>query len=150
MASSFFNTWLFSIARTVIVIIIVALLLRMDLRIYRRISTYKSFSATEQRILIYQLLAVSLWMMLSFGILLYVAWFGSSPEILDTGVGKISLVIIGWIVFGFVGLTSIVARVTFITDRRGRWHPVKGRAAVIGGIIVLGVLVYGTWDFFST
>jgi hypothetical protein len=116
-------------------------------RLYRRIQALKTFTNSQRRVLIYQLLAISLWTTAAIGLSFYTAWSGFNLDRWFRPPGNIIIAVLNWITLGFVAVTSIVPGVSIVPTLRN-WmltEPARGRTSIIIGIVILGLLAYGTW-----
>jgi hypothetical protein len=122
------------------------------LKIYRRIPLLESFTAFEKRILAYQLYAISFLTTLGSGYMIYIAWFGFDMENLSilNGTNYIVLMVINWVVLGFVAITSLVPGVSVVNSIRswGLSTPAKGTKSYFIGALILVLLIYSSWNIF--
>ena len=140
----------FSMSGTVAGLVAVGFITFQYLRIYRRIPSLESFTASEKNVLSLQLLAMLLWTIVGSGIFFYVLWFDNKMETLFKGPINIVIAISNWTFFGFIALTSFFPGVSILSSIRS-WNlhdPVKGRASFLWGIAILALLLYWTWKVF--
>ena len=130
---------------TIMGLIIAGVAFNFYLSIYRKIPSLISFTIFEKRILVYQLLAVSLLTIEGLGIFFYTAWFGFEAEIFDKGSGIVIPAVLNWLLFGFIAVTSFVPGVSAISFVRSWREPSKGQESFINGILILALLVFWTW-----
>jgi hypothetical protein len=135
---------------TVVGLIGVGFLFKSFLRIYRRIPLLESFTSSEKRILIFQLLAMSLWVIFALGFFIYNLWSGFKFVIFTESPGNIVIAFMNWVFLGFVAATSLFPGVSVVSSTSNwLWRdPVKGRDSLFIGISMLALLFYWTWKIF--
>src|SRR5574337_672647 len=116
-------------------------------RSYRRIPSLEAFTTSQRRVLTYQILAISLWTTSALGYLFYMLWSGPNWDLLSRPPSNIIITVLNWCFLGFAAVTSIVAGVSILPGLRSwTWiKPARGRDSIITGIVILGLLAYGTW-----
>ncbi len=97
-------------------------------RVWQRIRTNTAFSADDKTVLGFQLVCVA--------ILLMEALLGWLMPLKGTLVGFV----IGLPFVVFIGLTSIIYRVSIFVPR-GEQQPAQGGRAIVMGVIVMGVIL---------
>jgi len=140
----------FSLFGTVAGSAVAGFIAMLYLRIYRRIPSFVSFTASEKNVLSFQLLAMSLWTIVGLGIFFYGLWFDNAMEALFKSPFNIIIAISNWMFFGFIAVTSFFPGVSILSSIRS-WNlhdPVKGRDSYLWGIAILALLFYWTWKVF--
>ena len=122
----------------------------MYLRLYRRIPRLESFTNKEKQILVFQLLALSLWTIGALVLLFSTVWSGFSFEMLAQGPGNRIIALMNWVLLGFVAGTSFFPGVSIVSSLRSLsvQDPAKGRESFMIGILILALLSYWTWQVF--
>ena len=144
------NDFVFSLGGTVAGLIAGGIIATVYLRLYRQIPSLKSFTALQKRVLVYQLLAMSLWTIAGLGIFFYTLWYGFRIETLFESPMNIVIAILNWVFFGFIGITSFFPGVSIIGATRS-WNlrePSRGQESFLYGIVILALLLYWTWKVF--
>jgi hypothetical protein len=118
-------------------------------RWFRRIPSLETFTPGEQRILTYQLAALSLWSLAALAIFIFSVWSDAAFDILAAPPVSLILGALNLTLIGFVAITSLARQVTILSALRIGQQPSRGRTAFVYGLLLLALIAYATWKMLS-